>query len=87
MKWVMSEKGRQEKIFCIFEIFYYTYYTSFISYTFLHMPADIGAGIGLDEDCLTKGTCTLTINKTLQIKEELAPDQDTLGVVVQDVFL
>ena len=41
----------------------------------------------MDQECLTQGTCTLTINKTLQIKEQLTPEQDTLGVVVQDVFL
>lgn len=51
------------------------------------MPADIGWGIGLDENCLKEWNCTLTINKTLQIKENLTEEQDTLGTVVQDVFL
>ena len=51
------------------------------------MPADIGAGIGLDEACLKRGDCTLNINKTIGIKQGVSAEDDTLGVIVQDVFL
>ena len=83
---------KRNTIFAFWNILLYLLYPwrFFIFCTYLNMPdtpADIGWWIGLDSECLTKWTCTLTINKTLQIKQDLSAEDDTLGTVVQDVFL
>ena len=43
------------------------------------------AGIHLSDDCLTQGTCSLSIYKTLKIRED--SPENNLETVVQDVFL
>lgn len=43
------------------------------------------AGIGLSNECLTDGSCTLSIYETLQIREE--SQENNLETLVQDTFL